>query len=210
MGTQHNPPPPLSDSSFLFDDWFAAYGPDATTGVVQPGCLSMAEAVHRTCERLLISYDRDFPLLATLPSRHRRRRRQPSGWRRLPDRLTPLHHARSGSVSALLPRMARETAGVSHDAHLVAGVLARRTQGVLPEERTGRLHPPQHRLLHERVRPRLTAADLPGGPARRLPRYREHLHARTRHDASLRGGGAGERGIDMGGQTRPLDQTGFA
>ena len=68
MGTQHNPPPPLSDGQFLFDDWFAAYGPDATTGMVPPGCLSMAEALHRTCEGLLVSYDRDFPLLATLPS----------------------------------------------------------------------------------------------------------------------------------------------
>lgn len=68
MGTQHNPPPPLSDARFLFDDWFTAHGPDAATGVFPPGCLSMAEAVHRTCERLLISYDRDFPLLATLPS----------------------------------------------------------------------------------------------------------------------------------------------
>ncbi|MEH3036174.1 MAG: hypothetical protein PGN23_06740 [Sphingomonas adhaesiva] len=68
METQRNPPPPLSDTRFLFDAWFPAYGPDARTGSIPPGHLSMAEAVHRICRRLLVSYDRDFPLLATLPS----------------------------------------------------------------------------------------------------------------------------------------------
>jgi hypothetical protein len=68
MARTHNPPSPLSDTRFRFDDWYPAFGPDACTSHVPHGYMTMTEAAHRVGERLLICYDRDFPLLATLPS----------------------------------------------------------------------------------------------------------------------------------------------
>lgn len=58
---------PLSDRRFRFEEWYPAYGPDAPKRA-EGDRLPLAEAVHRVCERLLVTYCRDFPLIATLPS----------------------------------------------------------------------------------------------------------------------------------------------